>query len=175
MLVFIYCVYFCFYITFEVIWNALAKVFGWYDVFKPYLVLNEDGVVVESIPKSKWRLEGFASIWVGIVGGLVGIGMFGFYSIPIFQSAFMLPIYCLISGIMITSTELGLGIILDKFNVRPWDYDNEPFNYKGHISLPRSIGWTLLGIIIWFINAGIYELLIGRYIKLIDYVLDKIQ
>lgn len=160
VILFIYFVYFSFYITFEVIWNALAKVFGWYDVFKPKLILDDNGNIVNTIPKSKWRLEGFASIWVGLLGGFVGITLFSLFAIPLFMNNwFMIFPFALLSGFTITFSELLLGLLLDAFNIRPWDYSDEPFNFRGNISLFRSIGWVCMGFLVYFLNLGMSSLL----------------
>ncbi len=46
-----------------------------------------------------------------------------------------------------TVLELVTGILMESiFKVRYWDYSDEKFNYKGHISLFTSIAWGALSV-----------------------------
>lgn len=147
-LLFIGCVFFCYYITFEVIFNAIMRLLGFYDMLK------EDKSV------SKWDLKGNTSVWMGFIGAIAGQGFFAFYQIKCFQEFWFIPVFMVISCLCITITELLSGLLLNiKLKFDLWNYSNEPFNFKGQISLFRSIGWFLLGLIVWFINLGLTNIL----------------
>ena len=133
-----------FYYTFEGVFNS---------IFTPQTIKeNMQDVNNDNIRDGYILGFGFCSYWMILLGAIIGVGMFGIYCIPIFQKYFMLPVYCLISGITITSVELGFGSLFNKITkLRIWNYSNEKLNYKGHISLFRSLAWIALGIPIWYL------------------------
>lgn len=136
---FIFCFYAIFYVYFEMIFNLIAKLLKWYD-------FNPD--------RKLYTLYTSASLWMSIVGGLVGLALYGVYCIPIFQSWNYIIPYCLICGIIITAAELGSGFLFNiKYKMSLWDYSKEPFNYKGQISVFRSSCWVLAGLEIFPINS----------------------
>ena len=65
----------------------------------------------------------------------------------------------LLIAVCLTLIELIAGIVLLKFfNMRLWDYTDEPFNYKGFICLKFSLFWMLLGAGYYFvIHPMVYD------------------
>jgi uncharacterized membrane protein len=134
------------YISFEVAFNAIARLLGWYST------VLEDG-------SPKLSLEGSSSLWMGIFGMLVGVILFFIKLLP-FMNGWFIILYMFISCIIITGVELGVGLLLNiKLKLKIWDYTNEPFNYKGQISLFRSCGWFMLGFIVFWLNTWIMSVI----------------
>ena len=122
------------------VFNLIAKLLKWYD-------MNPD--------KKVNTLYTSASLWMSVVGGLTGLGLFGIFNIPIFQSWNFILLYCFICGFLITATELGSGFIFNiKFKLDLWDYSKEPLNYRGQISIFRSSCWVLSGIIVFLMGSS---------------------
>ena len=135
--------YICYYIAFEVLFNAIARLFNWYNTIEG--------------SRSKWTLEGSASLYVGLMGGLTGFGLYGLFNIPVFMKPSTIFIYAIISGLLITINELFFGWLLNlKLKLNLWDYSNEPLNVKGQISLFRFLAWCLLGLFIYFLNKALF-------------------
>lgn len=141
---FIFTIYFALYLSFELIFNAIARVAGWYDMI-------EDGT-------SKWSMKAIVSAYVGLMGGLAGVSLF---NLQMFVTHwYFVPIYMIVGGCIITIYELVFGYLFNiklKFNL--WNYGNEPYNYKGLISLWRSSGWVGMSFFIYLINFWITSLL----------------
>lgn len=136
------------YCFFETLFNAIARLLKLYNVFNPGMNLT-----------GAW---GYVSLYMFFIGAIIGIGLFGLSFIPVFQNIKLLPVFMLISGIHITLHELLFGYLLNiKLKLGLWNYSNEFLNFKGQISLFRSIGWCLLGAAIWLINIGIIKLFRG--------------
>lgn len=83
--------------------------------------------------------------WSMILTG--GICLLIFYIINFKLQTNSLPIRCIISSLIITTSELIVGYIVNillKWNV--WDYSHMPYNLKGQICLSFSGIWLILGI-----------------------------
>ena len=148
--VFVFVSYGILYVYFESLYNAIAKSLGFYNVFK-------DGV-----NESNYALWGYSSMLMTIVGSVVGGSLWTiFYFIPIFRLWYMIFPFAIIAGIIITIYELIFGLLLNRvLNLKLWDYSNEPVNFKGQISLFRSIAWICIGFLMWLINIGLYKLFV---------------
>jgi uncharacterized membrane protein len=126
-----------------VLFNAIARLFNWYDVIK-------DG-------SPKRSMKGYCSIYLTISGIIAGFLLYVTYLIPLFRNINFILLYALIGMVTITGIELLTGYLFNiKLNMQLWNYSKEPLNYKGQISIIRSIGWLLLSFIIYFVNAYIY-------------------
>ena len=140
---FIYLFYFSFYITFEVIFNAIARAVNWYDVIK------------DGSPKSS--LKGYASIYIGIIGGIVGLTSYLIFDVQFFaENYWTVFLYMAVVTFIIVTTELNAGVLLNRLlKLDIWNYENEPFNFYGQISLFRSIGWFVLSYFVYNLNLWI--------------------
>jgi uncharacterized membrane protein len=144
---FMFFVYLSFGITFEVFFNAFARLFGWYNLQKD---------------ENKYNMVGSCSLYTGIMYAICGLIMFCIYFVPVFNingkffHLSFVTLYTLLGGVIITLLELFFGLLFNKkLNLELWDYSKEPFNVEGQISLFRSLGWTGLSFLMWFINTGI--------------------
>lgn len=132
--------YFCYYTAFEVVFNAMARVFGWYTTMP-------EG-------RSKWTFEGSVSILSSVTAALACLLLFIIGDNEVLSKWYFVPVFAIVSGVVLTVSEFISGVIFNKLlKLKLWDYSNEPFNLFGLITLYRSIGWTLIGIAIWFINV----------------------
>ncbi len=118
---------------------------------------------------------GFSSIYMGIVGGLMGLVLGLFNEIPGVRQKLNLFFQSLIGAVIITAMELVAGLILNvwlKFDI--WDYSNYPLNFMGQIALFRSVLWFFLcPVIFWFddnVRAVLYN--IGEPYSLVKYYLQ---
>jgi len=118
-----------YYITFEVFFNALYN-------------------------KNK-SLKGYSSIYMFLIGGMMGIVFDLYYKIPLFHHLYWLWLFCIIGGVSITIIELLSGLLLNKvLKLNIWSYKDFKFNFMGQIELYHSLGWLALSIIIFFIISG---------------------
>lgn len=102
------------------------------------------------------QFRGWCSIYMFIIGILIGTGIWGLFYIPLFRVN--VYFFILITAIHIVISELLFGYLLDKiFKLRLWNYSNEILNFKGYISLPRSIGWSALSVFIYYFNCFIWK------------------
>jgi hypothetical protein len=81
------------YLILEVVYNAIT-----------------DKKINQMLDKSKYSAMGYTSLWMGIVGGKVGLLIDIFHHIPGINQLPMLFL-CLIAAIIITGIELGCGYI----------------------------------------------------------------
>jgi len=88
-----------------------------------------------------------------LIGGIIGSILFLVYKIPIFDNTIFIPLYMLISGIIITSGELGFGILLNiKLKLDLWDYSGFKYNFMGQINSEYAIKWCELGFVIYYLS-----------------------
>ncbi|OQY06020.1 MAG: phosphohydrolase [Desulfobacteraceae bacterium 4572_123] len=66
------------------------------------------------------------------------ISLFNFYDAGF--AAKVLVYFTTTTGLELISGFIGYGL----FNIRLWDYSDQPFQYKGHICLKFSVYWVLL-------------------------------
>ena len=146
MFIFVMIFYGLAYYFFESVFNLVADLVGWYRVFTH---------------KNNKKLRGWCSIYMALLGSIMSIGLWGLFLIPVFRNVNYIWLYALLSGLHITLNELLFGYILNvKFGLKLWDYSKEPFNFVGQISFFRSVGWLLLSFVIYYINTGLYQLLV---------------
>ena len=135
-------------VLFEVCFNAIARCI---ELYKKWYGKNTFDI-------SRFvglDLCGYSSIWIYLSSIIITVIFYLLLFILPFKAIYII-LYVILGGIIITGIELTMGILLnDKlgklFGFRIWDYSKEFLNYKGHISLIRSIGWCVLSPILFYI------------------------
>jgi uncharacterized membrane protein len=123
----IFLVGFITYIGFEVIFTAVYGEFSKL-VANPFL-----------------SLQGFSSLWMGVVGGLLLIILGKFNEIDGFHLGLPMLVQSLIGCVVITLIELLSGCILNLYmGLNLWDYSYLPWNLWGQINVGHSLYWLLL-------------------------------
>lgn len=100
-------------------------------------------VSFSAIMAHSWSLKGHTSLWMGLVGGGLGLLLRYIHDNALPNINYKLSV--LIGGLSITVMELVAGLILNKwlgFNI--WDYSKDPANFMGLICLPMSILWLVI-------------------------------
>jgi len=88
--------------------------------------------------------RGYTHWTMVISGGLVFILL---YSVSCKMEQNYYTTQIIIFTLLITTTELFLGMILNKaLGLKIWDYSNMPLNFLGQINLFNSLLWLLLSI-----------------------------
>ena len=103
------------------------------------------GFFIKDVPLddvSFWSLWGRTSLWMLILGGLMGLVVGSLnetkYKPPVVAQAFM-------AGIIITVSEFLFGMIFNVgLGLNVWTYEGVPYSLLNQISLPSSIMWFLL-------------------------------
>lgn len=71
----------------------------------------------------------------------------------------------IICGLMITSVELVIGIIVNRhMHLNVWDYSAQPYNFRGQICLLYSNLWFLLSCPVILLHDFMQYLLLGESI-----------
>ena len=112
-----------------------------------------------SIRKRQWVNRGFMR---GALLPLYGSGaiMMLVISMP-FQDNILLTFIAGVIGA--TILEYFTGVCMEAmFQIRYWDYSNQPFNFQGHICLSSSIAWGFLTILMTKVIHKPIETEIGR-------------
>jgi uncharacterized membrane protein len=99
-----------------------------------------------------FAFQGYSSLWMGIVGGIILIILSIVNEIKFFRR---LPMFyhALIGCIIITSLELISGLFLNilcRFKI--WDYSNLWFNYRGQICLLYSFFWFSFSPMVFWLS-----------------------
>lgn len=160
---------------------GIGSIFGWVlEVLYRHFADKE----------KRWFNPGFCvGPYLPIYGfGLVTVFLITYLNKLEFISNIVLRHFVLfvIIAISVTLIELIAGIFLLKFfNMRLWDYSDEPFNYKGYICLKFTIFWMLLGAgyfffihpavydsIVWLSNNLIFSFFVGSFFS--TFIMDVI-
>ena len=128
-------------------------------------------VSFSAVTRFQWRLVGSSSIWMMLVGGLLGLTLGSFNES---KEGSSIPYKIRVVGGMlaITAIEFVSGGILNlwlKFNI--WDYSAAPLNLLGQIDITHSICWLLLtpfvfwadDILRFYLYAEAKPLTLGAY------------
>lgn len=94
-----------------------------------------------------WENRGFAKLPFCVIygfGTLVAMLLFG----PFVDHWFVLYLVCMVSATIFEY--LVAMLMLKLFGNVWWNYDHKKFNYKGILCLESTIGWGLLGMIIFY-------------------------
>lgn len=87
-----------------------------------------------------WR--GYTHWTMGLTGGAAFLGI---YLINEKYRRLPLPLRCLFGCGIITTLELGVGLLVNKvFRLHVWDYSRQPLNLFGQICPLFSFAWFLL-------------------------------
>ena len=122
-------------------------------------ISNRNKIFVEH----DFRLIGMSSLWMILVGSLTGATIYFIYLIPLVHNSIPIIFLIILFGVVITGYELLTGILLDTLlKIRLWNYSNEFLNYKGYISLPRCLAWSLLVPIILWISDNFNYILFSK-------------
>lgn|SRR5574343_2115616 len=109
-------------------------------------------VAYGSIVSMKPALIGSSSLWMFVVGGILGLTLGKMNEIKCTRNL-IYPINILVGGAVITFNELISGLILNKwlgFNI--WDYSQATYNFIGQIDLVHSICWILLTPFVFWVD-----------------------
>jgi uncharacterized membrane protein len=118
----------------------------WMVIFMSYCIL---GWVFESVYCSLKEMKlinrGFChGPWLPLYG--TGASLLILVAWPYHENLFLVYLVGFFGG---TALELLTGVVLYKiFNMRWWDYTQNPFNFKGYICLYASIAWGFLAVFI---------------------------
>lgn len=111
-----------------------------------------------------WENRGFAKLPFCVIYGFGTFAAMLLFS-PLTDNWLVLYIVCMISA---TAFEYLVAMIMLKlFGNIWWNYDHKRFNYKGILCLESTLGWGLLGIIIFYVINGPIE-------NVVKYGSDKI-
>jgi len=162
------------FIQFEIIYYVFESIFNG-------IMYNE--WIAKKLGRKKETRLGFASIWMIFVGGILGICIDIVYQIPFIYKYFPMLALMVIGGILITTVELGSGMLLNKvLKWDCWDYSDWRFNFKGQIELFHCIGWIALSPIAYWIDniiryyvSGKGDLIINPFIYYIKIISDFIR
>lgn len=144
-----------------VIWFFIYSFLGW--AMECVVIRREKG---------KWENRGFAKLPFCVIygfGSFIALNIFT----PIADSWIKLFVACAISA---TIFEYLTALLMEHFFGEIWwDYKNKKFNYKGIICLESTIGWGLIGILIFgFLNAKIENFVLAlnaRFVIAISLIL----
>ncbi len=104
--------------------------------------------------KLKLKSSISCSFWMIPIGALIGLILYLYFLIPFNMSnIFFFILAGLFGGMLITSIELGSGILLNRIlKLNLWDYSKSKINYLGQIELFHSLGWIGITYLFYFIN-----------------------
>lgn len=107
----------------------------------------------------RWENRGFAKLPFCVIYGFgvfIALNLFE----PIKDNYVALYFF---GAIMATLLEYVTAIVMLKlFGEIWWNYDHQPFNYKGILCLQSTLGWGLLALIVFgFLNSGIEGLVLS--------------
>jgi uncharacterized membrane protein len=122
--------------------------------------------------KGHWENRGFAKLPFCVIYGFGSFMALNIFT-PIQDSWMKLFIACAIGA---TIFEYITALIMNHFFGEIWwDYNNKKFNYKGVICLESTIGWGLIGLLIFgFLNSRIENFVLslnGRFVSVISLLL----
>lgn len=109
-------------------------------------------VAFSSIVSLKPALIGQSSLWMFLVGGLLGLTLGKMNEIKTTRNL-MYPFNILAGATMITFIELVSGIILNRwlgFDI--WDYSGAKYNFLGQIDLIHSTCWIILTPFVFWVD-----------------------
>lgn len=109
-------------------------------------------VAFSSIVSLKPALIGQSSLWMFLVGGLLGLVLGKMNEIKTTRNL-IYPFNIFVGAAMITCIELVSGIILNRwlgFNI--WDYSGAKYNFLGQIDLVHSTCWVILTPFVFWID-----------------------
>ena len=132
-------------------------------------------VAFSSIVSLKPALIGSSSLWMFLVGGLLGVTLGKMNEIK-FTRNLIYPINIFAGAFVITLNELISGIILNKwlgFDI--WDYSHATYNFLGQIDLVHSICWVFLTPFVFWVDDVMKHYMFEepRPDKLINYYLKN--
>ena len=98
-----------------------------------------------SVRKRRWVNRGF------MYGPMLPI--YGFGALAVLISTIRvrdsIPLIFLFGMVGATLLEYVTGAVMERlFNVKYWDYSNQPFNLNGYICLTSSLGWGLFSVLL---------------------------
>lgn len=125
-----------------IIWFFIYSFLGW--AMECFVIRIQNGY---------WENRGFSRLPFCIIYGF-GVFIAVIIFSPLQYNFFALYFSCALGA---TLFELTTAIIMKKlFGEFWWDYNNKKFNYKGMICLESTLGWGLIGIILFgFLNFRI--------------------
>lgn len=109
-------------------------------------------VAFSSIVSLKPALIGQSSLWMFLVGGLLGVVLGKMNEIKTTRNL-MYPFNILAGASMITFIELVSGVILNRwlgFDI--WDYSKAKYNFLGQIDLVHSTCWVILTPFVFWVD-----------------------
>jgi uncharacterized membrane protein len=109
-------------------------------------------IAFSSIVSLKPALIGQSSLWMFLVGGLLGLTLGKMNEIKTTRNL-MYPFNILAGAAMITLNELISGIILNiwlGFDI--WDYSSVTYNFLGQIDLVHSLCWIALTPFVFWVD-----------------------
>lgn len=111
-----------------------------------------------SMRKRKWVNRGFLhGPWLPIYG--TGAIMVLFLTLPVREYPALVFLLGMIGA---TALEYVTGAVMERlFQVRYWDYSNDPLNVNGYICLPVSLAWGVFSIaLIYILHPPVERLLL---------------
>ena len=109
-------------------------------------------VAFSSLVSLKPALIGQSSLWMFLVGGLLGFTLGKMNEIKTTRNL-IYPLNIFAGAAMITIIELISGIILNKllgFDI--WDYSSAKYNFLGQIDLIHSTCWVILTPFVFWVD-----------------------
>lgn len=109
-------------------------------------------IAFSSIVSLKPALIGHSSLWMFLVGGLLGLTLGKMNEIKTTRNL-IYPFNILAGAAMITLNELISGIILNiwlGFDI--WDYSSAAYNFLGQIDIVHSLCWIVLTPFVFWVD-----------------------
>jgi hypothetical protein len=133
-------------------------------------------VAFSALQLGYWRLEGTSSLWMFLVGGLMGVSVGEFNKLRVFARLPYL-VRVLLGMATITLVELVSGCTLNKgLGFHLWDYSASRFNFLGQIDALHTACWFLVTPLIFWLNAVIDHYVYGeeRPVSLLSYYISLV-
>lgn len=108
-------------------------------------------VIFTAVLSKAWALKGHTSLWMGLVGSLVGLVLRHVHDSMLSNLNYKISVF--LGAICITTMELISGLILNKwlgFNI--WDYSSSPLNFMGQICISMSMVWLAITPAVYWVS-----------------------
>lgn len=145
----------------------LFQFVAWFFIYS-FLGWTMECIVIRR-ERGYWENRGFAKLPFCVIYGFGAFFALNLFA-PIQGSWIKLFIACSIGA---TIFEYITALVMEHFFGEVWwDYNNKKFNYKGVLCLESTIGWGLVGIIIFgFLNSRIENFVMalnGKFVMAIS-------
>lgn len=123
------------------------------SIFNAFMYMHYISVQLEEKRKA---LFGFCSIWMILVGGILGVSADMIYQIPFVNQHFPMLAITALGALLITIVEFLFGLLFNvALKLDIWSYRAYKYNILGQIELYHSLGWIALSPMVFWIDSVI--------------------